>query len=476
VARTGVHRGSALTVTGDELRGACSGVAPLPARLEPWQVAVMSAQAALSSAIRSHGSPVNVLDPGPMERNVEELRSAVPHDLTLRVFFARKSNKALAFVDEARRLGLGVDVASDGELRQVMDRGLAPNRVIVTAAVKPRPFLERCAATGVTVALDNLDELRLAGDVAAAAGTTMPVAIRLALRPADGATPTRFGMDPPTIRDALDEPAITNGTLVPVGVHFHADGYRVADRVNGVDQALEAVAALRTRGHRPAFVDIGGGIPMAYLERDDWERFWDRHRREPVTFDRHPLGSVYPMWQSPTRGAWLREVLTSRLPCDGREVGRALADEHLALHCEPGRSLLDGCGMTVARVEFRKPHGDGGMVVGVAMNRTQCRSATDDCMLDPLLLPTGDGSAPPAPAEEGYLVGAYCIERELLTWRRMRFPRGVRPGDLIVFPNTAGYLMHILESASHQIPLARNLVHVDGTLHVDAIDDPDRPM
>jgi diaminopimelate decarboxylase len=59
---------------------------------------------------------------------------------------------------------------------------------------------------------------------------------------------------------------------------------------------------------------------------------------------------------------------------------------------------------------------------------------------------------------DGYLVGAYCIERELLTWRRLRFPRGVEVGDLVVFPNTAGYLMHILESASHQIPLARNLV------------------
>jgi diaminopimelate decarboxylase len=29
---------------------------------------------------------------------------------------------------------------------------------------------------------------------------------------------------------------------------------------------------------------------------------------------------------------------------------------------------------------------------------------------------------------------------------------------MVVFPNTAGYLMHSLESASHQIPLARNLV------------------
>jgi diaminopimelate decarboxylase len=59
---------------------------------------------------------------------------------------------------------------------------------------------------------------------------------------------------------------------------------------------------------------------------------------------------------------------------------------------------------------------------------------------------------------EGFLVGAYCIEDELLTMRRLSFPLGVAVGDLICFVNTAGYQMHILESASHQIPLARNLI------------------
>jgi diaminopimelate decarboxylase len=67
---------------------------------------------------------------------------------------------------------------------------------------------------------------------------------------------------------------------------------------------------------------------------------------------------------------------------------------------------------------------------------------------------TGAEAAP----VEGYLVGASCIERELLTWRRLSFPRGVAVGDIVVFPNTAGDLMHILESPSHQIPLARNLI------------------
>ena len=106
------------------------------------------------------------------------------------------------------------------------------------------------------------------------------------------------------------------------------------------------------------------------------------------------------------------------------------------------------------------------------MNRTQCRSSFDDFLVDPLLLPAPATRAPTRPVE-GYLVGAYCIERELLTWRRLRFPHGVAVGDIVVFPNTAGYLMHILESASHQIPLARNLVlPTEGEPFIDAIDMP----
>jgi diaminopimelate decarboxylase len=85
------------------------------------------------------------------------------------------------------------------------------------------------------------------------------------------------------------------------------------------------------------------------------------------------------------------------------------------------------------------------------------------------------GQSPSRPID-GYLVGAYCIERELLTWRRLRFPHGVEVGDIVIFPNTAGYLMHILESASHQIPLARNVVmSADGRAEIDPIDADQSP-
>jgi diaminopimelate decarboxylase len=459
-------------------RVACRGSAPLTARVEPWQAAICADPGTLAAWIGEHGSPLNVLDAGPLAANADELRGAArAHGLELGIYLARKANKALAFVDAARDLGLGVDVASERELAQTLARDVPADRIVVTAAVKPRALLELAAAAGATIVIDNADELALLAGVAGGHARPPRIAFRLAPR-LPGRPRSRFGLPGVEILELADA---TRAVCELAGVHFHLDGYAAADRATALAESLALVDALRARGHSPRFVDIGGGIPMSYLDdAGEWQRFWDAHRTalgtdRPLTFGAHPLAQVYPYHQSPARGRWLDELLGSRLG-DGTAAS-ALRARGLELRCEPGRALLDGCGMTAARVEFRKRHEHGAWLIGLAMNRTQCRSTSDDFLVDPLLLRPGR-SADDVPTAatgpiEGFLVGAYCIERELLTWRRLHFADGVEVGDIVVFPNTAGYLMHILESASHQIPLARNvLVRPDGTVALDAIDEP----
>lgn len=470
----------------DDPRSGCRGLAPLSARLEPWAVDLCRKPDLLAAWVERHGSPVNVLDAQPMAGNAAELtRAAATAGVDLDIFFARKANKALAFVDEAARLGFGVDVASEHELRQTLDRVVAPSAIVVTAAVKPRALLELCVAAGVTVVIDNDDEIDLLAAVAAAAGRCVSVAFRLAPELGDTRRPTRFGLGAGALLAAVDRcwSGPQAAALTIAGIHFHLDGYAAADRVTALGESLTLIDALVARGHRPSFVDIGGGIPMSYLDDPaEWAEFWRGHRAAvrgeglPLTFDGHGLGltadrgetvgrpAVYPYHQRPIRGDWLAQVLA------GRHIAADLRARGLRLRCEPGRSLLDGCGLTAARVEFRKQRADGAWLIGLGMNRTQCRSTSDEHMVDPLLLrPAASGA--PTEAIDGYLVGAYCIERELLSWRRLRFPAGVAVGDIVVFPNTAGYLMHILESASHQIPLARNLVVGSATeAHLDEID------
>ncbi|MBG6085032.1 alanine racemase [Zhihengliuella flava] len=471
-------------------RGLCHGPQPLSARLEPWMNELLADDAACRALLAEHGSPVNVIETGPLVRNIDQLRAvAARHGVDFEVYVARKANKAVAVVDAARDAGAGIDVASDAELAQVLQRGVDPAKIILTAAVKPPATLRRALRAGVVISLDNQDEL---ADLSAESPDTRPeVALRIAAQ-SDGIRPTRFGLSPAEWLDAL----AARGSGVRVsGVHFHLHGYAAADRVTVLGEALEFVDRLRAAGHEVRFVDIGGGLPMSYLEeQSEWDAFWAalRARRAALaggapaeeatavpelTWNDDPLGldgsgAVYPFWQELTRAAWLEAVLAAPVPGRGAEpaltVAEAVRGRGLELRCEPGRAVLDGCGLTLASVAFRKKRADGVPLVGLHMNRTQMRSTSLDVLLDPLLVRAPGAAA--EPAVEAYLVGAYCIEDELILRRKLRFPKGVRRDDVVAFPNTAGYLMHIIESASHQIPLAANVVRRGGDYTRDAID------
>ena len=93
------------------------------------------------------------------------------------------------------------------------------------------------------------------------------------------------------------------------------------------------------------------------------------------------------------------------------------------------------------------------------MNRTQLFSSSMDFLLDPIIIHQHiDHDAEPV---TGYLVGAYCLEQELILKRKITFKQMPEIGDMICFVNTAGYMMHFYESEAHLFELARNLVAVE---------------
>ena len=437
------------------------GLPPLEPKHFDWSDALLADPERCHQLLEQYGSPVNVLNPAPMQANIDELVEAGRRaGVATKVFYARKANKALIFADTARDTGNGVDVASENELRQVLAHDVPGERIILSAAIKPDRLLQLAIDNGVVISVDNRAEYDRIGALARQAGATAQVAPRLAPDP-DTMPPTRFGE---RLGDWVGHVREPSKSIRIVGVHAHLHGYAAADRSAALRECMVLIDALTDAGHTPEFIDIGGGVPMRYLEHEqqwrDWQDAIGQQRAgyaEPMTWKADPLENTYPYWQEPTRGTWLEQVLR-----DG--VAEGLRERGLRLHLEPGRSLLDGCGVILARVAFVKTRSDGVPLVGLEMNRTQCRTTSDDYLTDPVLVKRTPDGAP----LEAFLVGAYCIEDELILRRKIRFPHGVAAGDIVAIPNAAGYFMHILESASHQIPLAKNVVWPAGEL--DAID------
>ena len=435
------------------LRSGCRGVVPLDGILSPWMVDVLS-HPSLQQWVDQFESPLNVMCEAPFETHVRDLATVADNrNLDLQIHFARKANKCLHWIDAAKRLNIALDVASDIELQQTLDQDFDPAKIICTAAVKSIALVQRCVSSGVTLVVDNADELSAIQSVASGLERPAQIAIRISGFQHQGhKLSSRFGFD-------IDE--FTNGAasfsgllagpwLTIVGLHFHLNGNSIRQRVSAIQQILPLVDARNHQGPPIEFIDIGGGIPVRYLQcEDQWTQFQDEHtrsllkQRDAITFDRHGLGRIAGDGKS---------------DADACTVADAVRDRGLQLRCEPGRSLMEGCGMTVARVEFCKKHPSGYSLIGLSMNRSQCRTTDDEFLIDPILVScASDRDTSESEAIDGFLVGAYCTEFEFLSLRRFHFPRGVKRGDLIVFPNTAGYQMHFLESRSHQFALAKNV-------------------
>lgn len=463
------------TMTDKNFRSTCQGDPRLPATVAPWMIDEIRQQDGrkVHDLVEQYGSPLHWINPVPFEKNVKNLQEIFKQfDLDSDIFFARKANKCLTFVESMQKLDGGVAVASIDELIQVLDFEMPSEKIICTAAVKSRELVQMCVQNDVTIVIDNRDELSLAAEISPSA----KIAIRIGGFTHEGTKlQTRFGFDVDDVVSIIQK----HCNLSVEGIQFDLEGCDWNQRVSAINQSLPIVDELREEGHPVQFLDIGGGFPVNYLENEsDWDEFWTEHfsalqnRRPPITFQNHALGlgiyegqiygdaNVYPFFQSPSQNEWLESILNS--------VSDDIKKRQLQLRCEPGRALLDGTGMTAARVEFVKertgPCDD--YFIGLSMNRTQCRSGSDDFLVDPILVKKSQISKPAK--KSGYLVGAYCTESELLSLRKLHFPNGIERGDIVISPNTAGYFMHSMESRSHQFPLAKNYLYRE-----DRLDDID---
>lgn len=175
---------------------------------------------------------------------------------------------------------------------------------------------------------------------------------------------------------------------------------------------------------------------------------------------------LYPSYR-PTAGAgYLDELLRCPAPTLGRPLATLLLENLYDLCVEPGRALLDQCGLTLARVLETRTEADGPHSLRLAMNADDCALEEHGILMDPVLLRRDTSRRKKAkPPEEGggfYLHGNLCLESDLITRRIVHLPERPMPGDLLAFPNTAGYCMDFNAHHAQQQPVARKVAVYEG--------------
>ncbi len=459
-------------------------------RLEPLLSTLLDEGALLHSLVDALGSPLNLLLPEHITENARRFRDVYRrHHLAGRIHFAHKANGSHCLVRALAAAGpsvAGVDVASLGELRHALESGVGPDRILATGPKDPE-FLWLAARTGTRVHLDSPAELeQLAALVRGYALPRAEVLLRLAeFAPTAGSggvrllsRRSRFGTPVRELEAALDLVERHRDAVELTGVGYHLDTTGIEEKALALENCVQALDLCRARGLDPRSVDIGGGFGVGYArDAGEWERWttalgqavlgnrpaltWRGHgyglRNEGGTLRGSP--ALYPAHRASAGPAYLDDLLRHPGPSTGRPLGSLLLEHLYDLDCEPGRALVDQCGVSLARVvEVRRDSGD--VLVRLAANAGDIALEEHGVLVDPVLVPRGgspEESGEPRGGAGVFLMGNLCLEADLITRRKVFLPRLPRPGDLLAFANTAGYAMDFHAHRAQRQPVARTV-------------------
>ncbi|MEV6976563.1 Y4yA family PLP-dependent enzyme [Kitasatospora sp. NPDC093806] len=424
----------------------------LPAHPDPLADRI-HASGLLPELAHGLGGPFHYLLPERFDANLAAFRAALAEaGVEGRVYYAKKANKASVLMDRCAAAGAGVDVASIGELRDALGHGVRGEDLVVTGPAKSDELLRVAALQGALIAVDAPDEL----DRLLTLGGPRPP--RLLLRVHPPAQPrSRFGLDEAQLDEALRRCAAAGDAVRMEGFSFHLSGYAVRPRAELAAELVELCLKARVLGLQADRISIGGGFAVDYVPADAWRTFLAEqgpgHYHAGKSFAPEDF---YP-YHSPVAGSdALRAVLATE-GTGGRSLAEQLRRAGVMLLLEPGRALLDRAGSSVFRIQGVKDRDGYGIVTvdGSSLSLSE-QWFNSEYLPDPVLL-TGRGGDPgqPYPACVG---GASCLDSDLLTWRKIAFPTRPHPGDLLVYPNTAGYQMDSNESPFHELPLPPKVV------------------
>jgi diaminopimelate decarboxylase len=357
---------------------------------------------------REYGTPAYIVAEDDLRARAREFVRAMAahHGGRSRVLFAAKAFPCTAVLRIFAEEGLGVDVASAGELHLALKAGFDPGRIVVHGNAKSLGELRTAVEHRLVVAIDNLDEVdRLEG---LAGGGPQPVLLRVVPEVqtdthhavATGHADQKFGL---TLAEAATAAERLRGAEWADlrGIHAH-----IGSQLFDLAPYREAVAAIAGLG-RFGVYDLGGGLAAAYTAE---------HRPPPVD-----------EWVAGVAGA----------------AHELLGAQQAELWIEPGRALVANAGVTLYTVESVKQRDttwvavDGGMSDNL---RPMLYGA-------PYSADVADRVG--ADGEPCHLVGKHCESGDVIAWG-VRLPNP-RPGDVIVTPATGAY-GHALANNYNGVP------------------------
>ena len=368
---------------------------------------------------RDFATPLFVLDEADFRSRAASFRASyAAGSAPATVYYAAKAFLATAVAQWVMQEGLGLDVATGGELAVALAAGFPPERMVMHGNNKSEAEIERALSAGVgLLVIDSLGEVERMAAVAERLGIVPRVLIRVTVGVeahthefiATAHEDQKFGLSLASgeARAAVDR-IVASPSLHFAGLHSHigsqifdASGFEIA-----ASRIADFAAELAADGIAVEVLDLGGGMGIAYVPHDD------------------------PPEVADMAAALDRIVVKS---CE--RAGIPVPD----LAYEPGRAIVGPAGMTIYEVGTVKPveldHGEVRTYVSVDGGMSDnIRTALYDADYT-VVLASRESTAAPVLCR---VVGKHCEAGDVVV-RDAWLPGDLAPGDLLAVASTGAY-------------------------------------
>lgn len=274
----------------------------------------------LLNIAQEYGSPVYVYDAEKITSQYERLNSAFAKAKSLRIHYAVKALSNLSVLKLFKQLGAGLDTVSLQEVQLGLAAGVDPQKIIYTPNGVSLAEIEKVAALGVQINIDNLSILEQFGSK----HPDVPVCVRINPHVMAGGNAnisvghidSKFGISIHQIPHLLR--IVENTKMTVNGVHMHT-GSDILD-IGVFLYATEILFETAAKFKDLEFIDFGSGFKVPYKEGD-------------VSTDIEELG----------------DQLTDRFNEFCKAYGR-----DITLAFEPGKFLVSEAGYFLAKVNVVK--------------------------------------------------------------------------------------------------------------------------
>nr|AKB95186.1 diaminopimelate decarboxylase [uncultured bacterium] len=326
---------------------------------------------------------------------------------------AIKANPLVEILRVCVQAGTGLEAASIEEVHLALAANCTPEKIIFDSPAKTVSEIEECLERGLHLNVDNFAELSRIESAIANRPTTSTIGLRINPEVIAGTISTtsvgsvgsKFGMSISRDRERIIDAFRKHDWLVGLHIHVGSQGCGLdllcdgAEKIQSLRESIEAET-----DRKISIVDIGGGLPAAYLETDD-----------------PPSPSQYA------------NQLRDRVP--------ALMNGDASLMTEFGRSVHAGCGIAFSRVEYVRDVSDDHKMVVIHLGadfllRPVYRS--DDWKHEFLIFDK-NGKLKTGADGKITIAGPLCFAGDILA-RELSMPRP-EPGDTIAIRDCGAYTL-----------------------------------